>query len=167
MLITQSEQNNKEFLKEICKEDEVIAMALGTLASLSVDEATRLAYMRRKDEMTNYYATLQLSEEYRRRAEASDRRAEESDRRAEEERRRAEESARRAEEERRCAEEERRRAEASDRRAETSDRRAEASDRRAEEERRRAVRSLRVRNWTVAEIAEALGHPEEEIKKFL
>jgi len=86
-------------------------MALGTLASLSVDEATRLAYMRRKDEMTNYYATLQLSEEYRRRAEAS--------------------------------------------------------DRRAEEERRRAVRSLRVRNWTVAEIAEALGHPEEEIKKFL
>jgi len=100
MLITQSEQNNKEFLKEICKEDEVIAMALGILASLSVDEATRLAYMRRKDEMTNYYATLQRAEEYRQALH-------------------------------------------------------------------RAVSAMRTKNWTVAEIAEALGHPEEEINKFL
>jgi predicted transposase/invertase (TIGR01784 family) len=124
-LITQSEQNDKEFLKEICKEDEVIAMAVNVLASLSVDEATRLAHMRRKDELTNYYATIQQLEENRRRAEESDRRAEESDRRAEE------------------------------------------SDRRAEEERRRAVRAMRAKNWTVTDIAEALGQPEQEIEKFL
>ena len=52
-LITQSEQSDKEFLKEICIEDEVIAMALELLASLSVDEATRLAYLRRKNDATN------------------------------------------------------------------------------------------------------------------
>ena len=50
-LITQSEQSDKKYLKEICKEDEVIAMALELLASLSVDEATRLAYLRRKDDV--------------------------------------------------------------------------------------------------------------------
>ena len=61
-LITQSEQSDKEFLKEICKEDEVIAMALELLASLSVDEATRLAYLRRKDDVTNYNSTIQLLE---------------------------------------------------------------------------------------------------------
>ena len=141
-LITQSEQRDKEFLKEICKEDEVIAMTVGILASLSEDEATRLAYSRRQDEITNYYATVQQLEDSLRRAEESDRRAEESDRRAEEERRRAEEERRRAEE----------------------------SDRRAEEERRRlsnAVRAMRAKNWTVADIAEALERPEEEIEKFL
>jgi len=100
-LITQSEQSDKEFLKEICKSDEVIAMAVGVLASLSVDEATRLAYSRRKDEMTNYYAAMQQLEESLHRAEESDRRAKESDRRAEEYRRQLEESERRVEEYRR------------------------------------------------------------------
>ena len=131
-LITQSKQSDKEFLKDICREDEVIAMAVGILASLTEDEATRLAYSRRQDEITNYYATIQQLED-------SLRRAEESDRRAAEERRRAEES----------------------------DRRAEESDRRAEESDRRAVRAMRARNWTVADIAEALERPEEEIEKFL
>ena len=67
-LITQSEQSDKEFLKEICKEDAVIAMALEVLASLSVDEATRLAYIRRKDDVTNYNSTIQLLEDSLRRA---------------------------------------------------------------------------------------------------
>jgi hypothetical protein len=60
-----------------------------------------------------------------------------------------EESLRRAEEERRRAEEERRRAEESDRRLSN------------------AVRAMRARNWTVADIAEALERPEEEIEKLL
>jgi predicted transposase/invertase (TIGR01784 family) len=87
-LITQSEQGNKEYLKEICREDEVIAMTVEVLASMSVEDATRLAYSRRKDEMTHYYAVLKESEENRRSAEEDRRRAEESDRRAEEDRRR-------------------------------------------------------------------------------
>ena len=120
-LITQSEQSDKEFLKEICKEDEVIAMALDVLASLSVDEATRLAYLRRKDDVTNYYAVLQESE-------ANRRRAEEDRRRAEEDRRRAEEYERRIV---------------------------------------NAVKAMRAKNWTVAEIAEALEQTEEEITKIL
>ena len=73
-------------------------MAVCILASLSEDEATRLAYSRRQDEITNYYATLQQLENSLRRAEESDRRAEEERRRAEEERRRAEEERCRAEE---------------------------------------------------------------------
>jgi len=68
-LITQSEQSDKEILKEICKEDEVIAMTVGLLARLSEDQATRLAYSRRKDAMTHYYAVVKRSEENERRIE--------------------------------------------------------------------------------------------------
>jgi predicted transposase/invertase (TIGR01784 family) len=127
-LITQSVQSDKGFLKEICKEDEVIAMALEVLASLSVDEATRLAYSRRQDDLTHYYAAMQQIEDNLRRAE-------EAERRAENERRRAEESDRRAENERRLL--------------------------------TNAVKAMHAQNWTVADIAEALGQPKEEIEKFL
>ena len=84
----------------------LIAMTVGILARLSEDEATRLAYSRRQDEITNYYATIQQLEDSLRRAEESDRRAEESD--------------------------------------------------------RRAVRAMRARNWTVADIAEALERPKKK-----
>jgi len=46
---------------------------------------------------------------------------------------------------------------------EESLRRAEESDRRIAN----AVKAMRAKNWTVAEIAEALEQPEEEITKFL
>ena len=50
-------------------------MAVGVLASLSEDQAMRIALSLRRDEMTNYYAMRQRSEEYRHRAEESERRA--------------------------------------------------------------------------------------------
>jgi predicted transposase/invertase (TIGR01784 family) len=124
-LITQSEQNDKEFLKKICMEDEVIAMALEVLARLSVDEATRLAHSRRRDAITNYYASMQKLEETLRRAEEYRQQSEASDRRAEEYRQQS------------------------------------------ENERRRAVKAMRAKNWSVSDIAEALGQPEEEIEKIL
>ena len=93
-LITQFEQPNKEYLKKICREDEVIAMAVEILASLSEEQATRLAYLRRKDEMTNYYTVMRESEEYRRRMEEYRLQIESERSRAEESTRRAEESIR-------------------------------------------------------------------------
>ena len=77
-------------------------MAMEILASLSEDEATRLAYSRRKDDLTNYNTVLQKTEEALRQIEENRlqkekarRQIEESDRRAEEYRRKIEESDRR------------------------------------------------------------------------
>ena len=119
-LITQSAQIDKCFLKDICEEDEVIAMAFEVLASLSVDEATRLAYSRRQDDLTNYYAAIQKTEESIRQAEEYKRQAEEYKRQTEEYKRQT----------------------------------------------ANAVKAMLAKNWTVADIAEALGQSEEEIKKF-
>ena len=83
-LITQSEQNDKEVLKEICKADEVIAMTIGVLARLSEDQATRLAYARRKDAMTHYYAVVKRSEENERRIEEYSHQLDDERRRSEE-----------------------------------------------------------------------------------
>ena len=117
-LITQSEQRDKEYLKKICDEDEEIAMTVELIASLTEDQATRLAYLRRKDQMASYYAAIRQTEEYRK--EIDDMR-----------------------------------------------RRAEESNRRAEESNRRVIKAMRAKNWTTADIAEALELPEEEIEKSL
>ena len=103
LLITQSEQSDKEILKKICEEDGEIAVAVELLASMSEDEATRFAYSQRRDMMISYYSALRETEEYRRRIaeysqqiEESDRRVKESNQRAEEYRQQIEESNRRA-----------------------------------------------------------------------
>ena len=83
-LITQSEQSDKGILKEICKEDEVIAMTVGLLASLSEDQATRLAYSRRKDAITHYYAAVKRSEENERLIEEYSHQLDDERRRSEE-----------------------------------------------------------------------------------
>ena len=73
-LITQKEIADKEILRRMCEEEEVIKMAVETLARLSEDKIERQAYQRRLDELHSYNLLLARSA----RAEESERRAEES-----------------------------------------------------------------------------------------
>jgi predicted transposase/invertase (TIGR01784 family) len=166
MLITQKEIADKEILRKICREEEVMKMAVETLVRLSQDKIKRQAYQRRLDELNSYNRALARAEradEFERRAEEFERRAEESERRAAESERRATESEHRAAEfEHRATESEHRATESERRATEESKRRVEA-----EESLGKTAKSLLGKHYSVAEIAEVMNLTEQKIKKLL
>ena len=137
ILITEKEIADKEILRKICEEEEVIKVAVETLARLSEDKIKRQAYQRRLDELYSYNRLLASLEESNRRAEESEHRAEESEHRAEEFEHRWEESEHRAEEFEHRWEESERHAKESERRAKEFELRVKELERRLEESERR------------------------------
>ena len=128
MLITQKEIADKEALRRMCEEEEVLYMAVETLARLSEDKIKRYEYQRRLDELHSY--NLLLADVVR-----------------------AEESVRQAKE--------------SERQAKESERQAKESERQANESLSSSAKFLLRKNYSVAEIAEAMNLPEQKVKELL
>ena len=110
-------------------------MAMELLASLSEDQATRLAYSQRQDMMITYHTLVRESEEYHKNIEELKSRAEESDRRAEEYKHSTEEYKRSTEEYKHST--------------------------------INAVKAMQAINWSIKDIAKALGLSEKEVMSLL
>ena len=79
-VITEKDIEDKKIIKNICREQEEISMAVSTLVSLSEDKVTRQAYQKRQDEIMLYNKRIN---DYKRVAEQESHRAEQERQRAE------------------------------------------------------------------------------------
>jgi len=82
-VITEKDIEDKKIIKNICREQEEISMAVSTLVSLSEDKVIRQAYQKRQDEIMLYNKRIsnyeRIAEQERHRAEQESRRADQAE----------------------------------------------------------------------------------------
>ena len=103
-VITEKDIKDKTVIKNICKEQEEIRMAVSKLARLSENKLTRQEYLRRQDDILLTAKRMNDLKEEKRKAEQEKRRADQAIRKADQEKRKAEQEKRRADQEKRRAE---------------------------------------------------------------